>query len=167
MPERRIPKRTKDIRGQKFNLLTVVEIAERIGDVYWVCVCDCGTVCQTRGVDIRRGQAKSCGCLKSRKTHGLTGTVEYRAWYHMKQRCTMPNHCRWEHYGGRGIKVCDEWITSFEAFLSHVGPKPGPGYSLDRIDNDGNYEPGNVRWATASEQANNKRWSGPRRKALV
>ena len=89
--------------------------------------------------------------------HGFWKTKEYSIWNAMRQRCTNPNSQRWKHYGGRGIKVCDEWLKSFVSFYEHIGPKPGPEYSLDRINNDGNYEPGNVRWATIIQQANNQR----------
>lgn len=84
---------------------------------------------------------------------------EWGAWRNAIARCTDETNKNWERYGGRGIEVCDDWVhdaTGFEAFLDHIGPRPGPGWSLDRIDNDGNYEPGNVRWATAKTQANNK-----------
>lgn len=86
---------------------------------------------------------------------------EYSTWCQMKYRCLNPNSKSWDNYGGRGITVCEEWVQSFWKFYAHIGPRPGKGYSIDRIDNDGNYEPGNVRWATAKEQANNKR---PRKK---
>lgn len=89
--------------------------------------------------------------------HGLWKTKEYGIWNAMRQRCTNPNSQKWKHYGGRGIKVCDEWLKSFIPFYEHIGPKPGPEYSLDRINNDGNYEPGNVRWATIYQQNNNTR----------
>jgi hypothetical protein len=89
--------------------------------------------------------------------HGLWKTKEYGIWNAMRQRCTNPKSQKWEHYGARGIRVCDEWLKSFISFYEHIGPKPGPEYSLDRINNDGNYEPGNVRWATIKEQANNQR----------
>lgn len=93
-------------------------------------------------------------------THGLTYTAEHRAWKSMKDRCLNPNDKRYADYGGRGIGVCERWRASFEAFYKDVGPKPDPTLTLDRINNDGNYEPGNVRWATWREQRLNQR---PRR----
>lgn len=93
------------------------------------------------------------------RSHGLSNgnSAEYRAWQAMKTRCTNPNFKGWADYGGRGITVCPEWTESFEAFFAHVGERPGPGYSLDRIDNDRGYEPGNVRWSTKVEQMLNRR----------
>ncbi len=83
--------------------------------------------------------------------------AEYSAWSMAKQRCGNPRHPRFADWGGRGIRVCDEWLHDFPAFLAHIGPRPGPEFSLDRIDNDGDYEPGNVRWATRVEQRRNRR----------
>lgn len=88
--------------------------------------------------------------------HGMRYTPEYRTWTHMKVRCYNKNYESFSNYGGRGIKVCDEWLNDFVAFFNHVGKKPSPQHTLDRIDNDGNYEPGNVRWATKSEQQMNR-----------
>jgi hypothetical protein len=89
--------------------------------------------------------------------------AEYRAWKAMKTRCTNPNRADWKNYGGRGISVCERWATSFENFLADVGPKPSPLHTLDRILNDGSYEPGNCRWATRGEQLKNKRPWGANR----
>ena len=90
-----------------------------------------------------------------KERHGMNKSPEHRAWVHMKQRCTNPNKREWPHYGGRGIKVCDEWMVSFTAFYEHLGPRPSDKHSVDRIDVNGNYEPGNVRWATQQEQIDN------------
>jgi hypothetical protein len=87
----------------------------------------------------------------------MTGTPEYKAWQSMKDRCHNPDAVQYDNYGGRGIQVCNEWMISFQAFYRAMGSRPGHGYSVDRIDVNGNYEPGNCRWATSEEQGNNKR----------
>ena len=155
--------------GRRFTRLVVTEQGEARTHPgagvshHWICVCDCGTVKSVSGRALRSGLTQSCGCLnkelaRSRATtHGGTGTAEYRAWRHMIGRCTDKNDKAFKDYGGRGIEVCDVWRKSFSAFLNHVGVRPSAGHSIDRINNDGNYEPGNVRWATAEIQANNKR----------
>lgn len=102
----------------------------------------------------RRGTVEG---FARRERHGMGDTPEYEAWCHMKGRCYNPQTKQYKDYGGRGIRVCDEWRESFLAFLDHVGRRPNPQYSIHRIDNDGNYEPGNVKWATRQEQASNKR----------
>jgi len=92
-------------------------------------------------------------------THGMTKRPEYLAWMNAKSRCNNPKNKAWSYYGGRGISMCEEWVDDFLSFYEHVGPKPSPEHSLDRIDNDGNYEPGNLRWATKKEQSANRRCS--------
>lgn len=129
--------------------------------------CSCGNKKVLRRGKVRSGKTKSCGCLqnenrvimgKNRKSHGESkpATPEYLAWFSMKRRCINKNHKGWKNYGGRGIYVCDRWKHSYENFLADVGRRPSPHHSLDRINNDGIYEPGNCRWATAIEQNNNR-----------
>lgn len=165
----------KDLTGQKFGRLTVIERADstKHGAARWLCKCDCGNDTVVIGDELRKGATRSCGCLAKEttssrmkgctpynKTHGKTGTLIYKEWSEMKRRCNNKNDKSYHNYGGRGISVCDIWQNSFEAFYDNVSKLPHfgeQGYSLDRINNDGNYEPNNVRWATAKEQANNRR----------
>ncbi len=128
-----------------------------------LCRCACGTEKVIRNADLSTGHSLSCGCLKSdltsrrNTTHGLSQRPEYIPWLAMKQRCYDQNCKHFSRYGARGIKVCDQWLNSFETFLADVGPRPSVKHSIDRYpDNNGNYEPGNVRWATPIEQARNK-----------
>jgi hypothetical protein len=130
---------------------------------FW-CRCDCGVERLVQASHLRQGLSTSCGCLTGggRVPHhghtvGRTTTPTYRAWVNMIRRCTDPNHDSYPNYGGRGVSVCPEWRHSFASFLSAMGDKPGPIYSLDRIDNDGDYEPGNCRWATRIQQRANRR----------
>jgi hypothetical protein len=130
--------------------------------VFWICQCDCGSMTSVVNDWIANGGTRSCGCLgrerakEASKTHGMTKTKLHRAWMNMRNRCTNPNSNQWHNYGGRGITVCDRW-SSFEAFASDVGEPPSPRHSLDRIDNERGYEPGNVRWATSRQQGRNRR----------
>lgn len=149
--------------SQTYNRWTVIEEGPNTpqGLRRWRCRCQCGSEQLVAQTNLVKGQPASCGCLQSEVTtarnykHGLVGTSEYRSWSAMKQRCSDPLQHEWHRYGGRGITVCAEWREDFEAFLAHVGLRPSPEHSIDRIDNDKGYEPGNVRWATRIEQRRN------------
>lgn len=146
-----------DITGQRFGLLLVVGQGEkRHRHRLLKVLCDCGSQRQVLAHDIRSGKQVSCGCHR-RGQGGHSGTAIYRRWASMVRRCTDTGRRDWSLYGGRGIKVCPQWAHDFQTFLRDVGLPPTPSHSLDRINNEGHYEPGNVRWATASEQAKNRR----------
>lgn len=147
----------------KFGRLTVLGEAENIGkQAAWLCQCECGNQIVVRSSDLRNGRTTSCGCFHKERTkecnttHGMQNTPEYDIWQHMKARCFNPKDKAFKNYGGRNITVCDEWKNSFGTFYSDMGLRP-EGTSLDRIDNNGNYEPTNCRWSTDIEQARNKR----------
>jgi hypothetical protein len=135
------------------------------GQWVWHCRCDCGNEAVVPGFELRTGQIRSCGCLLKEATtkHGMSGTPEFFIWWGMQDRCMRTTTAYYDRYGGRGISVCKEWRDSFAAFYRDMGPRPSPKHSLDRVNNDGNYEPGNCRWATKKEQAANR---GPRRRNL-
>lgn len=147
-----------------YGRLTVLEEAGRTEDrcIKWRCLCECGNEIVVKGTRLRRGNTQSCGCLatevlaKRNTTHGMFHSVEYKAWSAMKQRCNNQNAANYKDYGGRGINVCKEWVDSFEQFYADVGVRP-EGMSIDRIDNDKDYNKDNCRWSTNEEQLNNKR----------
>lgn len=123
-----------------------------------LCMCDCGVVDLVFTQSINNGRSKSCGCKQYNNhiTHGYNGTRTYKSYHSMKERCLNPNHHAYNNYGGRGIKICDRWLLSFENFLEDMGERPIER-TLDRVNNDGDYMKDNCRWATNIEQANNRR----------
>ena len=169
--------RVINLTGQHFGRLTVIERVfpnYTSGSARWLCSCSCGNTTTILSGDLKSGNTKSCGCLarenslKHGNTRGGRTTPEYFIWSTMIQRCHNPNNSKFEYYGGRGIIVCDEWRGpgGFEKFLAYIGPRPSSELELDRIDNDGNYAPENVRWTTHKEQMNNTRQSKIKRKLL-
>ena len=129
----------------------------------YLCRCICGNERSIYACHLHRGKSMSCGCINATKTaarnltHGMSKAPEYRIWRAMIDRCHYPSNQAYSRYGGRGILVCEEWRHSFENFIEYMGLRPSDEHSIDRIDNDKGYEPGNCRWATALEQARNKR----------
>lgn len=154
-----------DLSGEKFGRLTVSFRLPNssYGAVMWMCKCDCGNSHVASGKNLKWGNVKSCKCLARdlssvrERTHGMSFSPEFKSWSSMKDRCLRKTNHNYHNYGARGITVCDRWINSFENFYKDMGERPA-GKTLDRFpNNSGNYEPGNCRWATPSEQLSNTR----------
>lgn len=161
-----------DLSGQHFGRYSVIkfDMVSRSGAV-WLCRCTCGQERLVAANDLRRGNTNSCGCLRSEmvaermrthgatsRTHGATGTRLFNIWRGMLERCRLTSHKSYAQYGGRGITVCERWQERFEYFLMDMGQPPSAKHTLDRWpNNEGNYEPGNCRWATMFEQSRNRR----------
>lgn len=152
-----------DLTEQRFGRLVVLkqDSRSRKGEVVWLCLCDCGKTTTAIGTQLRRGAKLSCGCyandVKLLKGSKRTRHPLYRRWKRIIKCCTDPNYVDYYLYGARGISVCDKWKLSFQSFVEDVGLPPSKTHTLDRIDNNGNYEPCNIRWATPTEQQGNKR----------
>lgn len=164
--------------GKRFGRLVVIAAAPKTTrQKKWVCQCDCGAITTPFEFSLKENKSKSCGCIAAQKskdrwanateemrlarskqarTHGMSKHPAYQAWADMRQRCTRPSHKWFTSYGGRGIKVCAEWDSSFEAFWQCMGSTWEKGLTLGRIDNDGDYEPTNCRWETKTQQQNNR-----------
>lgn len=163
-----------DLTGQQFGRLLVLEMVREPGkDARVRCRCECGAETTVLAYNVRNGNTSSCGCIAregaaarglviapiigaANRTHGMRGTRTYVSWLDARKRCHSPQNKRYAYYGGRGIAVCDQWRDSFESFLADMGECP-PGLTLERLDNNKGYEPGNCVWATKEQQARNRR----------
>lgn len=153
----------KDITGIRFGRLTAIRrlpgYKKPARNSHWECLCECGKTAIVDIQNLKHGRSRSCGCSRpppKNKTHGRSQSSEYRIWHQILRRCCDPKSADYYSYGRRGVKVCDRW-RNFSNFLSDMGPRPSADHSIDRINNDGDYEPGNCRWATPVVQSNNRR----------
>lgn len=175
MSEKKRPHNFVDLTGQKFGRWTALEYRPKNkGRSYYLCKCECGKEKEVAASIMKNGDSKSCGCLnaevaaKRMTKHGQYLTPEYRTWQDIIKRCHNPKTKCYPRYGGRGIKVCERWRNSFENFIEDMGKKPSPKHSIERRENNGDYEPSNCHWATNEEQVRNKRtnvfleWNGKR-----
>lgn len=152
----------RDRTGERYHHLTCLKWEKRGDYIYWLCKCDCGNETWVRGINLSSGAVKSCGCLNEHhnRIHGMSHTRLHGIWSKMNERCFNKNHKYYRNYGGRGISICDEWLGT-DGFIRFMKWANDSGYTdkltLDRIDVNGNYEPGNCRWVTMQVQSNNKR----------
>lgn len=165
-----------DLTGQRFGRWIVIrrDADKAYRHPTWLCRCDCGNTGVVTGQNLRVGKSQSCGCrnldirrdicLARNTTHGRSKSITYDTWVNMRQRCQNPRATAFHKYGAKGVRVCARW-QAFEAFLADMGERPSAAHSIDRIDNDLGYQPGNCRWATQTEQQNNRRNSRNRLKA--
>ena len=151
-----------DLTGEVFARLTVLERAENNsrGNIMWLCKCACGNATRASSVNLKSTGTRSCGCIKremlqAKATHGMSYHPLYKTWCGIIKRTTNPNASNYPAYGGRGITICERWKNSFENFVADMGEKPSRELSIERINNDGNYEPSNCIWASRGEQSRN------------
>lgn len=155
-----------DMTGQKYGRLTVLQAShkDKRGEWHWLCQCECGKQKTVSGYKLRSGNTKSCGCMQRecldgrlRRTHGMSTSHLYTIWENMKHRCNDPKNIVYRNYGGRGIRVCDEWMNSFDSFAKWAESTGYlDGLSIERVDVNGNYEPSNCKWITKRQQYLNR-----------